>query len=159
MLRAVSSEDFDFIYTLYMDDSVNPYMSFEKISKQAFQEAFEMLNARDEFLILEEKGEMKGAVTLMLGKWRKAHVASIGSLAVHSNYQKQGVGTRLLETVISRLENKQIRRVELIVESDNPGAIALYEKFGFQVEGTLRNYFKRESDAKPIDDFMMARLI
>lgn len=159
MLRPVTYDDFDFLYTLYMDESVNPYMSFEQISKQEFQEGFDMLNARDEFLIFEEDGKPKAAATLVLGKWRKAHVASIGSLAVHSDYQKQGIGRRLLQALLDRLQDKQIRRVELIVESDNPAAIALYEKFGFQHEGTLREYFQRASDAKPIDDFMMAKLL
>ena len=37
MLRPVTRDDFDFTYTLYMDDVVNPYMSFEQCSKQEFE--------------------------------------------------------------------------------------------------------------------------
>jgi len=49
-----------------------------------------------------------------------------------------------------------LRRVELTVYTDNAPAIALYRKFGFEVEGQLREYAIR--DGIYADVLSMARL-
>lgn len=49
-----------------------------------------------------------------------------------------------------------LRRVELTVYTDNEPAIALYRKFGFVEEGTLRDYAFR--DGEFADALSMARL-
>ncbi len=50
----------------------------------------------------------------------------------------------------------QYSRVELTVFSDNEAAIALYKKFGFEIEGTFRQYVFR--DGALADVYAMARL-
>ena len=47
-------------------------------------------------------------------------------------------------------------RIELIVFTDNAAAIALYRKFGFELEGTHRAYALR--DGRYVDALAMARL-
>ena len=47
-------------------------------------------------------------------------------------------------------------RLELTVYADNLPAIALYRKFGFEVEGTHRAYAMR--DGRYVDALCMARL-
>ena len=49
-----------------------------------------------------------------------------------------------------------ITRLELTVFVDNEPALALYRKFGFEVEGTLRDYGFR--DGRYVDAYLMARL-
>jgi putative acetyltransferase len=46
--------------------------------------------------------------------------------------------------------------VELVVYADNAAGVALYEKFGFEVEGTHRRYAFR--DGEYVDAYAMARL-
>jgi len=48
-------------------------------------------------------------------------------------------------------------RVELTVYTDNAAAIALYEKFGFEKEGTHRRYAFR--DGAYVDAYSMARIL
>ena len=50
-----------------------------------------------------------------------------------------------------------MRRIELHVHADNDRAIALYRKFGFELEGTHRAYAIR--DGVYVDSLSMARLI
>jgi putative acetyltransferase len=49
-----------------------------------------------------------------------------------------------------------LHRVELTVFADNEAAQNLYRKFGFEVEGRLRDYAVR--DGKYVDTVSMARL-
>jgi len=47
-------------------------------------------------------------------------------------------------------------RIELTVYTDNDVALALYRKFGFEVEGTLKSYAFR--GGRYIDAYTMARI-
>jgi L-phenylalanine/L-methionine N-acetyltransferase len=49
-----------------------------------------------------------------------------------------------------------LTRIELTVFTDNEAAIALYRKFKFEIEGTLRKYAFR--DGTFVDAYMMARI-
>ena len=58
------------------------------------------------------------------------------------SYRGQGIGRRLLQRTLDAARARGLSRVELTVREDNPAAIALYEKFGFEAEGVQRNAFK-----------------
>ena len=49
-----------------------------------------------------------------------------------------------------------LHRIELSVYTDNAAGRALYEKFGFELEGTHRRYAFREG--KYVDAYSMARI-
>jgi putative acetyltransferase len=49
-----------------------------------------------------------------------------------------------------------LTRVELTVYTDNAAGIALYEKFGFEIEGTHRRYAFRNGEYA--DAYSMARV-
>ena len=87
---------------------------------------------------------------------RTRHVAGIG-IMVHADYQRQGVGTGLMEALLDIADNwLMLVRVELTVFVDNVGAITLYEKLGFVVEGTKRAEAIR--NGRYVDTYMMARV-
>ncbi len=76
---------------------------------------------------------------------------------VHDSYQGQGIGAALLEAAVTLAERwLAITRLELTVYTDNEPALALYRKFGFEIEGTLRDYAFR--DGRYVDAYLMARL-
>jgi putative acetyltransferase len=89
-------------------------------------------------------------------RWRMRHVGSIG-MAVRDDWQGRGVGTALMEAALDLADNwLNLTRVELSVYVDNAPAIALYEKFGFEVEGTHRRFAYR--DGEYVDSYSMARV-
>jgi L-phenylalanine/L-methionine N-acetyltransferase len=89
-------------------------------------------------------------------RMRNRHVGYLG-LAVAQDWQGRGLGTELLRTVLGHADRWQaLLRVELQVFTDNAHAIALYKKFGFEIEGTLRRNALR--DGAYTDSFIMARL-
>ncbi|MEO7097329.1 MAG: GNAT family N-acetyltransferase [Polyangiales bacterium] len=87
---------------------------------------------------------------------RRKHAASIG-MGVVGAHQRKGVGSLLLGAVIDLADNWHgITRLELSVFTDNDGGVALYTKFGFVIEGTLRAYALR--NGAYADAYSMARL-
>ncbi len=87
---------------------------------------------------------------------RRVHAASIG-MAVHDDWVGRGIGTALLRAAVDLADNwLGLRRLELTVYPDNARAIALYERFGFTVEGRHRDYALR--DGVYVDALAMARL-
>lgn len=77
---------------------------------------------------------------------RRRHVASLG-MAVHDDWTGRGVGTALMEAAMDLCDNwLQVTRIELSVFTDNGPALALYDRFGFVVEGTQRGAVFRDGE-------------
>jgi L-phenylalanine/L-methionine N-acetyltransferase len=108
-------------------------------------------------LVAEFEGHVVGMLTLHQEMHpRRGHAAGIG-MGVHDDFQGKGIGTALMDAMIDLADNwLNLRRIELTVYADNEPAVRLYRKFGFEVEGTLRNYAFR--DGQLIDALSMARV-
>lgn len=88
---------------------------------------------------------------------RRKHAAAVG-ICVHEEWQGKGVGTALMRAMLDLADNwLNLTRLELEVYADNEAAIHLYERFGFEVEGTLRQHAFR--DGRYVDSKVMARLL
>jgi L-phenylalanine/L-methionine N-acetyltransferase len=87
---------------------------------------------------------------------RIRHAGSIG-MAVRDDWQGKGVGTALMAAALDLADNwLNLRRIELTVYVDNPAAVALYKRFGFETEGTHRRYAFRNGEY--VDAYSMARI-
>ena len=60
---------------------------------------------------------------------------------VKQNFQLQGNGKFLLKSLISLLKQKNYNRIFLEVNTNNSGAISLYERFGFNYKSIRENYY------------------
>ncbi len=101
--------------------------------------------------------EVVGSLGLeALSRPRMWHTGRIG-MAVRDDWQGRGVGTTLMGAALDLADNwLGLTRVELSVYTDNAAGIALYEKFGFEIEGTHRRYVFRNGEY--VDAYSMARL-
>jgi putative acetyltransferase len=108
-------------------------------------------------LVAEVEGRVVGMLGLHLEPSpRRRDCAGFG-MAVHDAYQGQGIGSALLKAMIELADDwLGLRRIELQVFTDNTAAVHLYEKFGFVVEGTLKQYARRAGTL--VDAYFMARL-
>jgi len=52
-----------------------------------------------------------------------------------------GIGAKLIEAALSKAWNSGYTRIELTVRTDNANAKALYERYGFVVDGMHQNAF------------------
>ncbi|WP_152224857.1 GNAT family N-acetyltransferase [Pseudomonas sp. SCB32] len=108
-------------------------------------------------LVALHEGEVVGSANLeQYPRARRSHCGAIG-MGVAVTWQGRGLGTRLLAELLEVADNWMgLRRIELTVYTDNQPAIALYRKFGFEVEGQLREFALR--DGVHADVLSMARL-
>ena len=69
---------------------------------------------------------------------KSKHVGVFG-IVISAEYCNEGLGTIMLDYLIEWCKNnKETAKISLTVRRDNPRAIALYEKFGFETEGILK---------------------
>jgi putative acetyltransferase len=109
-------------------------------------------------LVAERGGEVVGSAGLHPAgpAARRRHVMTMG-ISVASDAQGQGVGTALMQAMCDYADRWMgVLRIELTVYVDNVRAIALYRRFGFDMEGRHRGYAMR--DGRYIDAFAMARV-
>ncbi len=108
-------------------------------------------------LVAELDGRVVGWLTLHVEDTaRRRHTGGIG-MGVHDDYQGQGIGSALLAAALDLADNwLGLERLELTVFVDNAPAIALYKKFGFEIEGTARRFAWR--NGAYVDAYTMARL-
>ncbi len=108
-------------------------------------------------VVAVKDGQLVGSAGLHpVERLRRRHCAMLGiSVAVAA--QGQGVGSELMRSLCDYADQwAQILRIELTVFIDNARAIALYQRFGFRVEGTHRAYAMRHG--RYVDVLAMARL-
>ena len=129
-----------------------PYRSLESVRDHLTKSA-----EGDHILVAVVNGEVVGVIGLHTSsRPRVNHRGEIGMM-VRDDWRGKGVGAALMRAVID-LANKwlNLTRIELTVFTDNEAAIALYRKFGFEVEGTLRKY--AFCDGNFVDAYAMARV-
>lgn len=91
-------------------------------------EAFLRSGARKVFA-LQTGGEYAGGCALIFGETKIGHVSDF---CVREDLRGRGLGSRVLAFAIGRFTETGMQKVRLHVYKDNPKAIRLYEKFGFQ---------------------------
>jgi ribosomal-protein-alanine N-acetyltransferase len=74
--------------------------------------------------------------------WAILDEAHITLLAVHPNYQGRGLGQAMLWGLMQVARDRALERATLEVRASNQSAISLYNKFGFQLAGRRRRYYK-----------------
>lgn len=109
-------------------------------------------------LVAEAEGQVVGSAGLhSVGQaLRRRHAMMLG-ISVTGAWQGRGVGRLLMQALCDYADRwLGLRRLELQVYADNVRAIALYRRFGFELEGTHRAYAMR--DGALVDSLSMARL-
>lgn len=95
------------------------------------------LKAGNTCLVMESGRVMVGYAIIMT-VLDEAHLLNI---SIAKNHQRQGLGRKLLNKVISLNQSKQCKDLFLEVRESNQPAIALYESMGFNEMSIRRNYY------------------
>ena len=104
------------------------------------------------YLVAELDGELIGYAGLCAYPPNESYVQTI---AVASAQQGHGVGTKMLVQLIEESMRRGCRHLDLEVRADNDGAIALYERHGFERIGIRRRYYQPSG----VDALVMRRVM
>jgi putative acetyltransferase len=161
-IRRVRTTDADAMARLMGDPDVMgqllqlPYPSVEAWRTRLAE--LDQPGRSDLLLVAEVDGALVGNAGLnpVGTAQRRRHAMHFG-ITVAKEWQGRGVGTRLMSALLDTADRwLGCLRIELTVYTDNAAAIALYRKFGFEVEGTHRAYALR--NGRYADVLAMARL-
>ncbi|TAH49382.1 MAG: GNAT family N-acetyltransferase [Chloroflexota bacterium] len=126
-------------------------------SVQAWRKRLEVNDELFRFVACVD-GQVIGTLGLHLdpNRPRRKHAGGIG-MAVRDDWQGKGVGTALMQAVVELADKwLNLTRLELEVYVDNEPAVHLYKKFGFEIEGRIKQHSYR--DGEYVDTYYMARL-
>ncbi|WP_439543541.1 ribosomal protein S18-alanine N-acetyltransferase [Hyphomicrobium sp.] len=84
-----------------------------------------------------------------------ADEAEILSIGVMPEWQRQGIGRRLVDGVARAVQRAEAKSLYLEVAADNDAALNLYSRAGFLGTGLRRGYYERPGSA-PVDAVTLA---
>jgi L-phenylalanine/L-methionine N-acetyltransferase len=159
MFKKATAVDFPFVYSMYMNEIINPHLLYEKMSEEAFKPIYAKLLEQEILYIFQYNNEDVGMFKLIPHTYRSAHIVYLGSFAIHPTFAGQGLGLKMLNEIISHAKENNFKRIELSAGAQNEKAIALYKKAGFVEEGILKKYTYFKSEDRYIDEVMMSYIM
>ena len=115
------------------------------------------VQGRDYLYLALDGNEPIGYISARRGSVKREQHSVYIVVGIREKYQHQGIGTALFNKLDEWANENNIVRMELTVLCPNSAAIKLYQKSGFEVEGT-----KRKSlyiDGKYIDEYYMSKIL
>jgi ribosomal-protein-alanine N-acetyltransferase len=93
--------------------------------------------------------ELHGKVVGMIVVWLIVDEVHVATIATDPEYRRQGIGKRLLAHALRHLIQDGARSSFLEVRENNLAAQEMYRKFGYEVTGRRRRYY-RDNDEDAI---------
>lgn len=97
----------------------------------------ELQSENSKYLVAKLNNEIIGfaGIKIIIDK------ADIMNIVTKKTYRNQGIGTLLLNEIISLCQKLNLTSISLEVNEINKSAIHLYENFGFEKVGNRKNYY------------------
>jgi [ribosomal protein S18]-alanine N-acetyltransferase len=96
--------------------------------------------------VIDSKSDEQSQIIGMACLWSIVEEAHITLLGIHPDYRQQGLGQLLLLSLLKDAIARQLEWATLEVNEHNLAAINLYQKYGFQVAGSRKNYYQPAGD-------------
>lgn len=155
--RLAVPDDLAAVHAIYMHPEVVPYLGIDPASLDDFRPVFDALLASRAFFVVPGASGLRGMYRVNRQDGRALHVATLQTLAVAPAERGTGIAKAMIEEAIECMRADGILRVELMLEVDNPRALAFYRKLGFEQEGVLRGAYKRSHETHYVDEILMGR--
>jgi ribosomal-protein-alanine N-acetyltransferase len=140
MIRFFKKSDIDQIYEL--GEKLSPNFKKTNDLKEILKDKYTK--------ILVDEEENKVVAFLMYTDLKET--MDIIDIYVDENYRNQKIASCLIDYMISEADSS-LKIITLEVRKNNKPAINLYEKFGFEIINTRKNYYENE------DAYLMGRSI
>lgn len=102
-------------------------------------------------LVAEHENRLIGNIDLNGNQRKKLYHTGMIGMGISYNWQNRKIGSFLMhETIKWATDKSPLTIIWLEVYSTNTGGIKLYEKFGFEECGVIKNFFNEENPADKI---------
>jgi L-amino acid N-acyltransferase len=126
------------IYNHYVLHSTCTYQE-EPETIESRQRWFSHHGAGHPIIAAELNGNVVGWGSLSAYHMRSAYRRTVeNSVYVHHEHHRCGIGSRLLQELIDRARTAGHRAIIAGIDSDQPGSVALHDRFQFQKVGHLK---------------------
>lgn len=137
MIRKIENKDLVSVLKiekeLFLEDSWTEEMFRSEMNDNPFANVY----------VYELNGEIIGYFDLLIS-YENAELANIGVLR---QFQHNGIGSQMMEYINQLVQKNHCENFTLEVRMSNENAIQLYEKFGFKVVSSRKNYYADGEDA------------
>lgn len=142
------------LYKLYQEPLNRPFITAANLDYKTYAQQYRKILSKNDLYIYHQGETIVGSYRLTRKAYPLHHILTLSRFVIATQHQGHGHGQRMLEEAI--LQVKPFLRIELLVETDNLKAIALYQKCGFQIEGRLKKFFYRPATDEYVDEYLMA---
>ncbi len=104
-------------------------------------------NPRGIGLIAEIDGEIAGFIMGLIQNREAGKRGHVYTLDVTGKHRRKGVALRLLKELEQRFQEKGIEFCYLEAQRENLAALELYRKQGYIIQGILKDFYSKGSDA------------
>lgn len=156
LIRPICAQDAEALWKIARQAGViETTMALPSLRLEQRTRSINNLSENDHYMVAEQAGLVVGVAGLTVGTGRLRHSGHV-FVYVDAENQGQGIGTRLLQTLLDLADQwLLLRRVELTVLVENEGAKRLYERLGFEIEGKRKMSIISQGEIK--DEWLMAR--
>ena len=130
-----------------VEEDINAILEIEKVAfkspwpKEIFEMEFKNKRAYN-IVCVDNTGTLVGYCLSWL-IYDEIHILKV---AVHEDYQSQGLGRSMIEDTLEYFIAKGANHAILEVRLDNHSAIGLYEKLGFEGIRIRKNYYRETNE-------------
>ncbi len=143
-IRKMIPDDYDRVFALWLSC---PGMGLNNLDDSREGIARYLKRNPDTCFVAENEGDIVGAI-LCGHDGRRGYISHT---AVSPNYQRQGIGHKLVEATLQALKEQGINKVNLVAFTRNKNGNAFWEKMGFTERPDLTYRNRALADMERID--------
>jgi ribosomal-protein-alanine acetyltransferase len=115
----------------------------DRLNRRSF--LWMMTRAHGQLLVAQRDDRLEGYAVVLFH--RGTSLARLYSIAIASEARGSGLGKQLLERIEACAVEHECAYLRLEVRTDNPAAIALYERNGYRRFALIHDYYQDGADA------------
>lgn len=136
---------------MLVNEYINDLQAEKELIKRFINEPNSLL------LIAEHNNTLIGNIDITGSQRKKMFHTGMVGMGIANNWRNIKIGSYLMETALNwTINNSHLSIIWLEVYSNNKEAIKLYEKFGFEPCGFIKNFFMEEN---PVDKITMVKYL
>lgn len=138
-IKRLAPVDYDRVLDLWLRAGL-PIRASGRDSKEAFSR--QLTSGTQTILGYKKDGDLIGVIVAT----HDSRKGWINRLAVDPNWQRQGIGSLLIEAAEEELKRQGVKVIAALIFESNVRSIAAFKKAGYEADTRIRYFSKRHSE-------------